>query len=50
MLTIAQWKQYFHTISHNFIYYFLFQLGNCVEIGIPMLLLVVGLSQVSDLV
>lgn len=25
----------------------LFQLGNCVEIGIPMLLLVIGLSQVS---
>lgn len=29
--------------------YFAIQLGNCVEIGIPMLLLVIGLSQVSVL-
>lgn len=26
-----------------------FQLGNCVEIGLPMLFLVIGLSQVSKL-
>jgi hypothetical protein len=42
----------FHiTLFYAFLILWLkFQLGNCVEIGIPMLLLVIGLSQVSDLV
>ncbi|KAK8637290.1 hypothetical protein V6N13_064713 [Hibiscus sabdariffa] len=28
----------------------LFQLGNCVEIGLPMMLLVIGVSQIYSLI
>lgn len=43
---------FYHSLKINTILLlqYLFQLGNCVEIGIPMLLLVIGLSQVSDFV
>lgn len=38
-----------HTLLTHYLQY-LFQLGNCVEIGLPMLLLVIGVSQVFILI